>query len=73
MKQRIKKILQMLGVGVLFAYSITLYSTFLMAYFHNYRILVAVNKFGEANIEFIIIPITLIWGLWALIGIFREI
>ena len=73
MKQRIRKILQLLGIGTLFAHSITLYSTFLMAYFHNYRVSVTINTFGEANLEFIIIPITIAFGLWALIGIFREI
>ena len=61
-----KKILSLIGITVLLANSITLYITFLFAYFNNGKIIVYVNNMGEANFEFILIPVTIILGLYAL-------
>jgi len=44
--------------------SILLYFTFLAGYFNGYEILITVNSCGEANFEFILIPIFLIIGCW---------
>ena len=72
-KIKIKELLKILGVGVLFSHSIVLYTTFLTAYFNGHRVMVYVNRSGEANIEFIIMPITLVLGLWALYCMYKDV
>ena len=61
------------GIAGLFAHSVTMYYTFLRAFFHGYRTLVTVNGFNEAWFEFVFIPVTLLWGLWGIIHFFRRI
>lgn len=61
-----KKILSLIGIIVLLANSVTLYITFLFAYFNNGKIMVHINNYGEANLELILIPVTIILGIYAL-------
>ena len=42
-----------------------LYYVFLRAYFHDYKILIRVNHYNEAAIEFVILPVATITGLYA--------
>jgi hypothetical protein len=64
MNIKIKKILVSIGLGSLIGNSIVMYVTFLMAYFNDYQVMIAVNKYNEAHVEFFFIPIIFIIGLW---------
>ena len=62
----------LLGVSWLFAHSVTLYITFIRAFFNGYKTLVIVNGLGEAGFEFVLLPITLLWGCFGVIYFFRK-
>ncbi|MBN2603947.1 MAG: hypothetical protein JXA91_07450 [Candidatus Thermoplasmatota archaeon] len=63
-----------LGLGFLVANSIVLYITFLWAYFFNDFVFSAsINKFGEAHVEFIILPLTIIIGTYASYKMLKSI
>ena len=48
--------------------------TFFWAYFFNDFVFAAnINKFGEAHIEIIILPVSFIIGLYAIYGIMRQL
>jgi hypothetical protein len=48
-----RKLMTVIGLSAMIGSTITLYFTFLMAYFNNYRIGIAINDYGEAQIELI--------------------
>ena len=52
-----KKLVIILGglSGILF--SVLLYGTFLVAFFHGGGVIVRVNDFGEALVEFVLLPV----------------
>ena len=55
------------------ANSVVLYVTFLWAYFFNgYVFSTQINAFGEAHIEFVILPVSIILGLYASFGLFKQ-
>jgi len=62
-----------IGLGCLVSNSIVLYATFLWAYFFNGYVFAAqINAFGEAHIEFIMLPISIILGLYASFSLFKQ-
>ena len=66
MNERDKNYLAIAGLVSLAWYSIVLTYTFLVAYFQpNYQARVLVNYYGEANVEFILLLVTVPLGLWA--------
>jgi len=61
------------GVGSLIANSVVLYATFLFAYLSNSgAVTISVNNFGEAPIEFLLIPISLVLGIYAIFSLFKS-
>ena len=60
------------GIAFLVWYSIVLYITFLIAYLNNNHVNVYINWFGEANFEFILLPVSLIWGVYSLYYILKP-
>jgi len=61
-----KKALVIIGLATLVGNSLVLYVTFLMAYFNDYHTIVFVNNYGEANFEFIFIPLCIAISFWTL-------
>jgi len=62
------------GIASLIANSIVLYITFLLAYFSNgYVFSVNINTYGEAHLEFIIIPLSLVIGIYSVFSLFKQI
>lgn len=58
------------GLWCLVAYALIMAGTFYTAYFEDDRcIQVCTNKFGEADLEFVLIAVTLPLGLFSLIKI----
>jgi len=56
-----------MGIACLVANSVILYITFLWAYlFNDYTLSVSINSIGEAHIEFILLPTTIILGLYSI-------
>ena len=68
-----KDFFAMVGITCLFANSITLYLTFLMAFFHGNQTLVKNNVYNEAGFEFFLLPITLLFGLFGLVHFYRTL
>jgi len=67
-----KTLLCGIGLTCLLANSLVLYISFLWAYFSNdYVFSARINDFGEAHFEFILLPITIILGLYAIINLFK--
>jgi len=62
-----------IGLGCLVSNSIVLYITFLWAYFFNgYVFATQINAFGEAHVEFILLPISIILGFYASFSLFNQ-
>jgi hypothetical protein len=70
--RNIKKVIGIMGLGMLFTHSMVMFMTFLRAYFNGGKTLITVNSVGEANIEFILIPVSLIMGLYGIVLFVRE-
>ena len=63
-----------IGLTCLIANSIVLYVSFLWAYFsNNYVFSARINDFGEAHFEFVLLPLTIILGLYATVILFRYL
>jgi len=60
-----------IGLFIGLSNTIVLYITFLNAYFNNYKILVIINQYNEALIEFIALPIMFIFLIIALYKIYK--
>ena len=62
-----------IGITCLIANSIVLYISFLWAYFSNdYVFSARINDLGEAHFEFVLLPVTIILGLYAVVNLFRH-
>jgi len=73
-KRIIKEIIKLFGCGFGLLSTIVLYMTFLKAYNSgNSFTLVTINTFNEANIEFILIPILLVFNVLSLLLITKDI
>lgn len=63
-----------IGLVCLIANSLVLYISFLWAYFsNNYVFSARINDFGEAHFEFVLLPVTLVLGVYAVINLFRHV
>ena len=71
--RRLKIIICGIGIACLLSNSIFLFYTFISAYFNNYQIIVRINNYGEANLELIFLPISIILGLYAILSIFKYV
>lgn len=71
-KKTIRDILYIIGLGVIIGTYITFMHTFYAAYTNDYSILVTINDYGEAHIEFLISIITLPVVLWIFYVNFKK-
>lgn len=55
----------------LLSMSIVMYITFIYAYFNGHQATITINTYGEANIEFVLIPAAIIISIVCLIK-FRK-
>jgi len=62
-----QEIIAIIGYAFAIGHSIVMTITFAVAYLNNYRTIVTINEYGEANIE--IIAITVTW-IFMLLGIY---
>jgi len=61
------------GMGGTFGCAITMYLTFLHAYFNgSYSTKITINTVGEAHLEFVLIPVCLILSIWGYIFMFKH-
>jgi hypothetical protein len=67
---RIKNIIIVIGIACLISNSFILFYTFFIAYLNNYQVLIHINNFGEAHIEFIFIPISIILGIYSIVTLY---
>ena len=54
------------------ASSIVVYATFLHAFFNNHTAIISINNFGEATLEFFLIPLMLVSNFWVIYIIFKK-
>jgi len=74
LKTKTKTLLAIMGIGCLLAHSIVILITFLYAYFYNNYIFIAnINGIGEAHFELILIPITIILGMYGILYVFKKL
>jgi hypothetical protein len=71
--RRLQAILIGIGVASLISHSIVLFITFILAYFQGYKIIIDINKYGEAHLEIIIIPITIALGIYSVYFLFKSV
>jgi len=70
----LKLLVYSIGLCCLIANNIVLLISFLWAYFFNDYIFIAnINKFGEAHLELIILPVSLLLGIYAIFGILNQL
>ena len=68
-----RKTLHLAGLITLVYETCLTYTTFLMAYFHDSKsVLVKVDAVNEANFEFVVVPILVLFGIWAVIDIMLK-
>jgi len=60
------------GYGISLSMFVLLYLQFIVAFFNDYKVLVVINKFGEAYLEFILIPVFLVFSLIGFIMIIKD-
>ena len=69
---RYRQILMVFGIFSMLGNSILLYYTFLRAYFHNGVTIICIDKYNEAHIEFILLPMCLVVSICATIVVVRA-
>ena len=61
-----KHILIITGLAILLSHAFILYWIFLEAFFNpNYIGILEINRYNEANLEFIFMPISILLGIYA--------
>jgi len=71
--RRLQTLILGIGVASLISHSIVLFITFLLAYFQGYKIIIDINKYGEAHLELIVIPVTLAIGIYSVYILFKSV
>ena len=72
MKEKSKIILKLIIITALVANSITMFGTFLMAYFNNYQLIIYINKYKEAHIELFLMSVLTISSIIFLFNHVKE-
>jgi hypothetical protein len=67
---RIKDIIIAIGIACLISNSIVLFYTFFIAYLNDYKVLIHINNFGEAHLEFFFIPISIVLGIYSVFSLY---
>ena len=71
--KELKNLLTVIGLACLISDSLVLYIVFLWAYLVNdYTFVATINNFGEAHVEFILIPTTIILGLYSIYNLSKN-
>ena len=60
-----KKPFVIIGLLIGISNSVVLYLSFLFAYFNDYVFSVNINTYGEAQVEFIVLPLALLLFIYA--------
>ena len=71
--KRLQAIIIGIGIASLISHSIVLFITFLSAYLQGYKVIVDINKFGEANLELVVIPLTIGLGIYSVYILFKNV
>lgn len=61
-----RKIVTLIGISVLLANTIVLFVTFIYAYIRGGKIYITIDSIGEANMELLLLTVTIILGLYIL-------
>lgn len=73
MLEKYRKIIKIGSHLICFGLAINLFYIFLCAYMNNYSVMVHVNNYGEAHVELILLPMTLLFCFIGLVFTWREI
>ena len=72
-KRMIKYTMTIFGLGHLLAMSVVLTLTWFTAWFGGqYAVIVTINTAGEAIYELFLVPICLVWGIWAVYYVWKH-
>ena len=72
MKNKTRKLIKLGSHLICFGLAVDLFYLFLCAYFNDFSVMIRVNHYGEAYIELIVIPITLLFCLVGLVFAWRD-
>ena len=73
MKKKTRKTIKIGSHLICFGLSLDLFYIFLCAYFNNGEVIVHINQYNEAQVELILIPLTLLFCLIGLFFAWRDI
>lgn len=68
----VKFIIVLFGIATMLGCSITLFITFMAAYFNNFEIMVVINSYGEAHMELFLLMITFPMTFWATVILLKA-
>jgi hypothetical protein len=68
-----KQIITILGLAMLLSNTVVMCIVFIAAHLNNDLITVTINDYGEKGIESIILPITLILGVYILASYMKDV
>lgn len=66
MNKKIKLILIVVGISGLIGNTVSLYITWMKAFFSGGKVVVAINNWNEMWLEFFMLPILMVIGFWAI-------
>lgn len=72
MKNKYRRIIKLTSHLICFGLALDLFYLFLCAYLNDFEVIVRVNHYGEAHVELILIPLTLLFCLVGLVFAWRD-
>lgn len=72
MKTKLRRFIKLGSHVICFGLALDLFYLFLCAYLNDFEVLIRVNHYGEAYVEMIIIPLTLLFCLVGLVFAWRD-
>ena len=72
MKTKLRRFIKIGSHVICFGLGIDLFYLFLCAYFNDFEVIIRVNQYGEAHVELILIPLTLLFCLVGLVFAWRD-
>ena len=72
MKTKLRRIIKLGSHIMCFGLALDLFYLFLCAYLNDFEVRVRVNSYGEAHVELVLIPLTLLFCLVGLVFAVRD-
>ena len=68
-----RNLMIIIGLAFLLSPAVILYAIFIESFFNDFKAVLEINVYGEAYVEFVFMPITILVGIWAVLQVIKKL